>query len=78
MNAMIRGLCIVIAWLAAPVAQADSYRYMHVSIETPWTIFLFLLVMVLSPFILMAILYWRNAVRRNREAEVLDGDERRE
>lgn len=39
----------------------DSYRYMHVTIDTPWHIFLFLLVIVLSPFILMAILYWRFA-----------------
>ena len=78
MAVMMQRVFLVMAWLAAPVAQADSYRYMHVSIETPWTIFLLLLVMVLSPFILMAILYWRNAVRRNREAEVLDGDERRE
>jgi len=37
----------------------DSYRYLHVSIETPWTIFLFLLVAVFAPFILMVILMWR-------------------
>lgn len=37
----------------------DSYRYLHVSIETPWMIFLFLLVAVFVPFILMVILMWR-------------------
>jgi hypothetical protein len=37
---------------------------MHVTIETPWTIFLFLLVAVLSPFVLMAVLVWRYAEKR--------------
>jgi len=36
----------------------DSYRYLHVSIETPWMIFLFLLVAVFVPFILMVVLMW--------------------
>ncbi|MBI3772353.1 MAG: hypothetical protein HY272_06610 [Gammaproteobacteria bacterium] len=66
---------LVVLWLVVPVAQADSYRYMHVSIETPWMIFLFLLVAVLMPFILMAILYWRTAMRRSREADAADGSE---
>ncbi len=52
-------------------SYADSYRYMHVSIDTPWVIFLFLTVVILLPFFLMAFLYWRNAVRKNAEA----GDE---
>lgn len=42
---------------------ADSYRWLRVTIETPWAIFLFLLPMVLTPIILMAILYWRFALR---------------
>ena len=50
-----------------PAAMADSYRYMHVTIDTPWLIFIFLLVAIMMPFILMAILYWRNAIRRNAE-----------
>ncbi len=37
----------------------DSYRYLHVSIETPWMIFLFLLAAVFVPFILMVALMWR-------------------
>jgi hypothetical protein len=37
----------------------DSYRYLHVSIETPWMIFLFLLAAVFVPFILMVVLMWR-------------------
>lgn len=50
--------------VAAPAWAVDSYRYLHVTIDTPWSIFLFLLPIVLSPFILMAILYWRFAGRR--------------
>ncbi|GEM_PF-974579 len=42
---------------------ADSYRWLHVTIDTPWMIFLFLLPMVLIPAILMAILYWKFAGR---------------
>jgi hypothetical protein len=36
----------------------DSYRYLHVSIETPWMIFLFLCVAIFVPFILMIALMW--------------------
>lgn len=42
---------------------ADSYRWLHVTIDTPWAIFIFLLPMVLIPAILMAILYWKFAGR---------------
>jgi hypothetical protein len=44
---------------AEPGAAIDSYRYLHVSIETPWMIFLFLLVAVFVPFVLMLVLMWR-------------------
>lgn len=67
---MIRLTKMVLAMVLAmftPQVLADSYRYMHVTIETPWLIFLGLLVAVMMPFILMAILYWRNAFRRNAE-----------
>lgn len=49
------------------VAAIDSYRYLHVTIDTPWAIFIFLLPIVLSPFILMAFLYWRFASRKQPE-----------
>lgn len=57
------------AWLAllyAGSAQAsvDSYRYLHVTIETPWVIFLVLVPMVLAPLVLMGIMVWRYAERR--------------
>ena len=42
----------------------DSYRYLHVSIETPWMIFIFLLVAVFVPFVLMLILMWRQPMKK--------------
>lgn len=57
------GLCCSLL-AAGPVQAFDSYRYLHVTIDTPWLIFMFLLPIVLSPFILMAWLYWRYAGRR--------------
>jgi hypothetical protein len=47
----------------------DSYRYAHVTIETPWMIFLFLLAIVLLPFILSAILYWYFATKNPKKNE---------
>jgi hypothetical protein len=61
---------LVVASLQAQLALAvDSYRYTHVTIETPWLIFIFLLVIVLLPFILSAILYWYFATRKQDDAE---------
>jgi hypothetical protein len=54
--------------LAAPAFAVDSYRYTHVTIETPWLIFLFLLVIILLPFILSAILYWYFATKKDEKA----------
>ena len=46
-------------------AAVDSYRFMHVTIATPWYIFIFLLMGVFAPFVLMVILAWRNAARKS-------------
>jgi hypothetical protein len=46
----------------------DSYRYLHVSIETPWMIFLFLLVAVFVPFILLVVLMWWHPMRKPNPA----------
>ena len=56
--------CLVFAASIDSCFAMDSYRYLHVTIETPWTIFLFLLAAVLSPFVLMAVLVWRFAERK--------------
>jgi len=54
------------ALLSVNTAYAiDSYRYLHVSIETPWMIFLFLLAAVFVPFVLMIVLMWRIQLRKS-------------
>lgn len=50
--------------MAVPALAVDSYRYAHVTIETPWMIFIFLLMVILLPFILSAILYWYFATKK--------------
>ncbi|MBF0282822.1 MAG: hypothetical protein HQM07_09700 [Zetaproteobacteria bacterium] len=58
----------VFALLYAPMAWAvDSYRYLHVTIETPWMIFIFLFFMVFAPMILAVVLYWRSAMKKDEE-----------
>ena len=54
----------LLALRAGSSFAVDSYRYMHVSIETPWMIFLFLLVAVFVPFILMLVLMWRRPAQK--------------
>lgn len=56
-------------WTVNSYAAVDSYRYMHVTVETPWTIFLILLPMVLAPLILMGVLVWRYAGRKTESDE---------
>lgn len=63
---------LLMASVAATSAQAavDSYRFMHVTISTPWYIFLFLLMGIFAPFILMAVLAWSSAARKSKRAAV--------
>ncbi|MEO7558322.1 MAG: hypothetical protein ABIT92_04225 [Gammaproteobacteria bacterium] len=57
------GLALLLPMLSNAAYAIDSYRYLHVSIETPWRIFLFLLIGILAPFVVMVWLYWRHARR---------------
>lgn len=56
-------------YAGAANAAVDSYRYLHVTIETPWIIFLVLAPMVLAPLVLMGIMVWRYAERRKEDEE---------
>ena len=51
-------LCWVFLWANSSYAL-DSYRFLHVTIDTEWDIFIFLLFAVLAPFFLMGVLVWR-------------------
>ena len=66
----LRVMLMALGMLAASSAQAavDSYRFAHVTISTPWYIFIFLLAGIFAPFILMVILAWRHAMRKSDQA----------
>jgi hypothetical protein len=53
---------------AGAASAIDSYRYLHVSIETPWMIFIFLLFAIFIPFILMLVLMWRRPMHDSTAA----------
>ena len=74
MNRLSQTMFALLAFFWSSEAMAvDSYRYLHVTIDTPWMIFVFLFFLVFAPMILSAILHLRNALRRDREDEV-DGE----
>ena len=47
----------------------DSYRYMHVSFDTLWYIFIGLMVVILFPFALMAYLAWYYSSKKGKNTE---------
>ncbi|MDX8391047.1 MAG: hypothetical protein R8K53_00510 [Mariprofundaceae bacterium] len=59
---------------ASEALAVDSYRYLHVTIDTPWMIFVFLFFLVFAPMILLAILHLRNAMRKDHAADEKDND----
>ncbi len=74
MNLYKHVITIVLLLTALNAQAADSYRFLHVTIDTPWAIFIFLLFIVMFPFVLMAVLYWYFAFKKNNEP----ADSRRE
>ncbi len=70
-RALYLGATTLLAWLLASpaLASVNSYRFLHVTIDTPWHIFLFLLMGIFAPFILMVVLMWRNSLRKRAQPE---------
>jgi len=64
---------IGVAEASAVEAAVDSYRFAHVTIATPWYIFIFLLMGVFAPFVLMVVLAWRNAMRKTTNESTEEG-----
>ena len=64
-----------LVWAGAADAAVDSYHYLHVTIDTPWTIFLVLVPMVLAPLVLMGVMVWRYAERRKGDEGAEEGAE---
>ena len=66
-------LALSVCLLASPAsASVNSYRFLHVTIDTPWHIFLFLLMGIFAPFILMVVLMWRNSLRKRDQPDAPD------
>jgi uncharacterized membrane protein len=63
---------LALLWTGTARAAVDSYHYLHVTIETPWFIFLVLAPMVLAPMVIMAFMAWRHAERRKEDEEAGD------
>ncbi len=51
------------------VFALDSYRYMHVTFNTLWYIFIGLGVVILFPFVLMAYLAWYYSNKKKKSEE---------
>lgn len=72
---LVRFLLLIASLIPATPAMAlDSYRFLHVTIETPWIIFIFLFFLVFTPMILSAVLYWHYALKKRARGEE-EGDE---
>lgn len=56
-------LCLSLLSIKTSYA-VDSYRFVHVHIDTIWIIFLFLLGIIFVPFILIAVLTWYYAGKK--------------
>lgn len=65
----LRCLLCLLPLIPGPALAFDSYRYLHVTIDTIWYIFVFLLLILMVPFILMASLYWWTLRQRKSEKE---------
>lgn len=69
---MLRYLGMVLGFSLSLVKMSyavDSYRFLHVHIDTLWFIFLFLLGVLFVPFILMAVLTWHYAESKVAQEE---------
>ena len=60
-------LLMMVLLQSRAVFALDSYRYMHVSLNTIWYIFIGLMVVILFPFALMAYLAWYYSSRKASE-----------
>ncbi|OIO70193.1 MAG: hypothetical protein COW19_08280 [Zetaproteobacteria bacterium CG12_big_fil_rev_8_21_14_0_65_55_1124] len=62
-------LTTLLCFWSSEAMAVDSYRYLHVTIDTPWMIFVFLFFLVFAPMILSAIIHLRNAMRGDKPEE---------
>jgi hypothetical protein len=55
---------------AAPVlAAGEAYTYVKFSLDVPWSMYFFFLLLILIPFGVMILLAWRQATRRQEKSK---------
>jgi len=50
-------------------ASLDSYRYLHVTIDSTWAIFIFIFCLVFVPMVLLIVLHWWHAFKKDDDHE---------
>lgn len=60
-------LLVFSMFLPGSAWAVDSYRYLHVTIDTPWAIFVFLFFLVFAPMLLAVVLYWRSVLKKDEQ-----------
>jgi len=58
-------LSLLVSWPAQ--ASVDSYRYLHVNIDSTWAIFVFIFGLVFVPMVLLIVLHWWHATKKDDE-----------
>lgn len=57
-------LPVLLLWPAAWAwSQQASYTYIRASLQVPWVLYFFFLILIFLPFIFMILLSWRGAAR---------------
>lgn len=70
MRSKLLQLLLLMVLLQARTSFAlDSYRYLHVSLNTIWYIFIGLMIVILFPFLLMAYLAWYYSNKKKETEE---------
>jgi uncharacterized membrane protein YhaH (DUF805 family) len=76
---LLAGLVLFSPKQAMAVDVLGEYSYMHVSFSSVWHLFLFILILVMMPFILLIFHAWKQSNRKgdpeNRASETKEGDE---
>jgi len=68
--ACLLGIMTMMCTAATPAYALDSYRYLHVKLDTVWIFFVFLFFLVFAPMIVMAVLYWWHATKKSGDDDV--------
>jgi cytochrome b subunit of formate dehydrogenase len=67
---------ILLLWPAASAwAQQTPYTYIRASLQVPWALYFFFLILIFLPFIFMILLAWRGAAREEENRARIAAEE---